>query len=233
MLNVISFSIGLAAKIGLSEAVIVSALNTKGGPTIEELPKVFPFWTSAYIDLLIGNLQKSGVLIGDKINRLHLNGLMELVDSTRLPLIAEEAEERDKLSNEILEVFKYWQRLTNRPNSILDKKRSRVIREQLVDNKRTVEQLKTAVLGCTQDPWSQGNNPRNTTYDELTYILRDADHVEKFHRIGVQAQKCGKVDRANLTGGSSGLQDILESVRREREEKEERSRRRDLFSADE
>ncbi len=79
----------------------------------------------------------------------------------------------------VMAVFDYWRVTLNHPLAILDNKRSRVILARLKEG-HSVEKLKLAVDGCKASPWHQGKNNRQTVYDDIELICRDAKHVEEF-----------------------------------------------------
>ena len=81
---------------------------------------------------------------------------------------------------DIEEVFNYWVencRSTGR-KPVLDEKRKRYIDRALGWYPK--EDLMTAIDGVLKSPFHQGENPRNKKYDEITLIVRDAEHVEQF-----------------------------------------------------
>lgn len=70
----------------------------------------------------------------------------------------------------------------------MDLKRAQAIRDRLRDG-YTVEDLQTAIEGCAASAWHMGENERQTRYDSISLILRDADHVDKFISMGEQARR--------------------------------------------
>ncbi|HAU1248561.1 TPA: hypothetical protein F8R87_01885 [Legionella pneumophila] len=77
------------------------------------------------------------------------------------------------------EVFRYWQETMNHPRAKLDKKRSRVIHNALQLG-YSIDELKQAIRGCAQTPFNMGQNDRQQIYDDISLILRDAEHIERF-----------------------------------------------------
>ena len=77
------------------------------------------------------------------------------------------------------EVFKHWQSTMGHPNAKFDRKRKR-INKQALEMGYTTEQLKQAIDGCNNTPFNMGQNERNQVYDDITLILRDAEHIERF-----------------------------------------------------
>ncbi len=75
-------------------------------------------------------------------------------------------------------VFKTWQGVLNHPRSKLDDKRIAKIKQALKNY--TADDLTKAFRGCAVSPYHMGDNDRSTKYDDITLILRDAEHVERF-----------------------------------------------------
>lgn len=79
-------------------------------------------------------------------------------------------------------IFSYWQKVMNSPRAKLDKKRIDRIRAGLKLG-YTPRELCEAIKGCSRSPWNMGQNDRNTKYNSLELILRDADHIDKFMEL--------------------------------------------------
>lgn len=77
------------------------------------------------------------------------------------------------------EIFSYWQETMSHPQAKLDKKREGVIHKALQMGYSVVE-LKKAISGCAQTPFNMGQNERQQVYDDISLILRDAEHIERF-----------------------------------------------------
>lgn len=75
-------------------------------------------------------------------------------------------------------IFAYWQKTMNSPRSKLDAKRINMIRAALKNY--DPRQLCEAILGCSRSPFNMGKNDRNTKFNSLGLIFRDADHIDKF-----------------------------------------------------
>lgn len=80
------------------------------------------------------------------------------------------------------EVFAYWQKVMNSPRSKLDKKRIDLIRSAIKLG-YTPRELCEAIKGCSRSPWNMGKNDRNTKFNSLELILRDAGHIDKFMEL--------------------------------------------------
>lgn len=83
------------------------------------------------------------------------------------------------------DVFAYWKTELNHPRAKLDDKRKKKI-NAILKIGYTVEDLKTAIDGCKQSPWHQGQNERQSVYDDIELICRDASHVDRFIKTACQ-----------------------------------------------
>lgn len=79
----------------------------------------------------------------------------------------------------VLAVFDYWRVTMNHPQAILDHKRSKAIAARIKEG-HAVDKLKRAIDGCKASAWHQGKNNRQTVFDDIELICRDAKHVEEF-----------------------------------------------------
>jgi hypothetical protein len=79
-------------------------------------------------------------------------------------------------SVETRQVFEAWQAATGKHRAKLDDKRRRVIQRAL----RTypLDEVIDAVQGWRNDPW-----PDRGRHNDLTVLLRDAEHLEKFRDL--------------------------------------------------
>ncbi|WP_133140242.1 hypothetical protein [Legionella genomosp. 1] len=77
------------------------------------------------------------------------------------------------------EIFQHWQVTMDRPKARLDKKRQYIIKSTLKLG-YTPAELKQAIDGCAKTPYNMGKNDRNQTYNDISLIFRDADHIERF-----------------------------------------------------
>lgn len=79
----------------------------------------------------------------------------------------------------IQEVFDYWKLVMGKQRAVLDKKRSRDIGWAIAV--WGVEGAREAIDGCKLSPFHMGKNARNTVYNDIGLIFRDAERVERFH----------------------------------------------------
>lgn len=99
-----------------------------------------------------------------------------------------EREERDKKSTlsgsptPADVVFAEWQHVMGQPKALFTGKRRRNVEARLMEG-YTHERLIAAVRGCKNSPHHMGKNDRNTKYNDLELICRDATFVEKFEAL--------------------------------------------------
>ena len=77
------------------------------------------------------------------------------------------------------ELFKHWQEVMNHPKAKLDKKRKGAIQKALKLG-FSIDELKQAISGCSKTPHNMGQNDSGQVYDDISLILRDAEHIERF-----------------------------------------------------
>jgi hypothetical protein len=78
----------------------------------------------------------------------------------------------------VAEIFAYWQKTMNSPKAVLDDKRKSLIKAALKNFEP--RQICEAILGCSRSAHHMGENDRNTKYNGLGLILRNAEYIEKF-----------------------------------------------------
>ncbi len=82
-------------------------------------------------------------------------------------------------SDVVQEIFTYWQQRLNHPQAKLADTRRKKIRAALAMG-YSVNDLKTAIFGCSVTPFNMGENDRGQKYDGLNIILKDADNIDRF-----------------------------------------------------
>lgn len=75
-------------------------------------------------------------------------------------------------------VFVGWQAATGRTNTVLDPKRRSKIKAALA--LYPLDDVLDAVRGWQNDAFYCGENDRRKTYNDLSLLLRDAEHIERF-----------------------------------------------------
>lgn len=73
-------------------------------------------------------------------------------------------------------VFAHWQTEHNKPRARLDAKRRQLIRKAL--SEYTEADLCQSITGYRNSPHHMGQNERNTVYDSIELMLRDAAHID-------------------------------------------------------
>lgn len=82
-------------------------------------------------------------------------------------------------SDDVAEVFEYWQSIMGKQKSKLVDKRERAIRARLKEG-YTISDIKSAIDGCKNSEYHQGKNDRGTVYDDIELICRDGTRIEFF-----------------------------------------------------
>jgi len=113
--------------------------------------------------------------------------------------------------NEIKEIFHFWKTTLNHPRSNLDDKRKTLIKRHLKSG-YSVQDLKHAIIGCSQTPHNMGDNDRGQVYDSLELILRTSDHIDRFMRNSlappISRGKGEKRLNSNIEAAKSVMEDL-------------------------
>ncbi len=80
---------------------------------------------------------------------------------------------------QVQRVFDYWRIRMAHKRAKLDEKRRKKIRMRL-DDGYTEQDLIDAIDGCGLSDFHSGRNDRNTAYNDIELICRDAKHVDMF-----------------------------------------------------
>jgi hypothetical protein len=118
----------------------------------------------------------------------------------------QEQEQKQKQDNPIVEqkqldpapeIFAFWQKVMDSPKSALDAKRKTLIAGALKNY--SPADICKAIRGCSKSPHNMGKNDRNTKYNGLNLILRDAEHIDYFINLDSANAKPGAetVDEMN------------------------------------
>jgi hypothetical protein len=94
------------------------------------------------------------------------------------------------------EIFAFWQKVMDSPKSALDAKRKTLIAVALKNY--SPADICKAIRGCSKSPHNMGKNDRNTKYNGLNLILRDAEHIDYFVNL----------DSANAKPGSETVDEM-------------------------
>ena len=84
-------------------------------------------------------------------------------------------------------IFVFWQKVMGSPKSVMDTKRKTLIANAL-KNYAPADICK-AIRGCSKSPHNMGQNDRNTKYNGLNLILRDAEHIDYFINLDTTTAK--------------------------------------------
>lgn len=84
-------------------------------------------------------------------------------------------------ADDVFLIFEYWKKVHNHPKAKLDEQRKRKIKLSLKNY--SVDQLKKAIDGCKRSKHHMGENKDGVVYDDISLILRDSAHIEKFIRL--------------------------------------------------
>lgn len=88
-------------------------------------------------------------------------------------------------ANQSFELFQYWCEVMGKSisTSKLTPKREKAINDRLKQG-YTIDQIKTAILNCSQDPFSMnmpgGGNDRGKPFNDLELICRNGEKLESF-----------------------------------------------------
>lgn len=97
-------------------------------------------------------------------------------------------DERAATEAAVIAIFEAWKDATGHKRAVLDKARRKKIEDRLRDG-YAVDELIAAVQGVRHSKFHMGENERHQKYDDLALILRDAEHVERFANLELQARR--------------------------------------------
>ena len=89
----------------------------------------------------------------------------------------------------ITDVFDYWKLVMSSQRSKLDSKRKKLINDRL--KTYSVDDLKTAIHGCSVSPFHMGENDRGVKYNSIELILRDSSKIDQFIGYSESPPKAG------------------------------------------
>ena len=82
-------------------------------------------------------------------------------------------------SDDATAVFEHWRSVMGKSKrTVLDNNRKRLIKKAL--SSYSLNDVKAAITGCSLSPHHMGRNDRNTVYNGLDLILRNAEKIEQF-----------------------------------------------------
>ena len=118
-----------------------------------------------------------------------------------------------RLQSDTQTVFQHWQQKLNHPHAKLTPERQRKITAALKNY--SAASLCLAVDGCAVTPHNMGQNDRGEVYDDISLIVRDAAHIERFIRNAKSPPKANGAGH----GKPSKLQIAAEAIRRSNPER--------------
>ncbi|MBY0241830.1 MAG: hypothetical protein K2X55_21210 [Burkholderiaceae bacterium] len=89
----------------------------------------------------------------------------------------------------VVTIFDYWKKIMDSPRSVLDDKRRKLIARAL--KSYPPAEVCKAIRGCSKSPHNMGQNDRNTKFNGLGLILRDAEHIDRFIGLDAGAARSG------------------------------------------
>ena len=96
--------------------------------------------------------------------------------------------DKDKYLSSVADVFNYWTSVMQKTDMTkLTPKRKTNITNRLKD-KYTVQQIKSAIDGCSKSGWHMGDNEQGTLFNDIELICRSGDKLEGFFNINEKSQ---------------------------------------------
>lgn len=136
----------------------------------------------------------------------------DVVDEPEVEIVVPAKPERRKqhrASQDVRDVFAYWQQVMGHAQAKLDDKRSRAIGARLSDG-YSVADLCRAVDGCKQSPHHMGQNDTRTVYDDIELICRNGPKVDGFIKRAQQPQSIVPTGTTNQQQTMAAVQRYLE-----------------------
>jgi hypothetical protein len=94
------------------------------------------------------------------------------------------------IADTVGQIFEFWQKVMDSPKSKLDANRTTLITNALKGY--SPADICKAIRGCSKTPHNMGKNDRNTLFNGLNLILRNAEKIDYFIKLdGVQARPGG------------------------------------------
>lgn len=149
----------------------------------------------------------------------HADSLNPLTDS--LKPVTPSSSEDARPQSDVQTVFQHWQQKLNHPQAKLTPERQRKISVALKNY--SAASLCQAIDGCSVTPHNLGHNDRGEVYDDISLIVRDAEHIERFMRNAKQPPK--------LNGGHHAKPSKLQQAANAIREYDERLGRRSQNTA--
>lgn len=94
-------------------------------------------------------------------------------------------------------IFEYWKKVMKSPGSAFDNKRKGLLAAALKNY--SAADICKAIRGCSKTPHNMGKNDRNTKYNGLGLILRDAEHIDQFIALDAGTARAGGAESIEQT----------------------------------
>lgn len=114
-----------------------------------------------------------------------------------------------RASQDVQDVFAYWQQVMGHHHAKLDDKRAKAIGARLSDG-YTVADLRLAVDGCKQSPFHMGENDTKAIHDDIELICRNGPKVDGFIKRASQAPSIVPTGTTNQQKTMAAVQRYLE-----------------------
>jgi hypothetical protein len=88
----------------------------------------------------------------------------------------------EEIAKGVFRIYTFWKATMGLERARLTPERAKKIRQRLKDG-YSIEDVEKAIMGCKDSPFHQGQNDRNTVYNDLTLILRNGSFLEKFMQL--------------------------------------------------
>lgn len=92
---------------------------------------------------------------------------------------------KQSMSDCVVEIFSFWQRMMDYPKAVLDTSRRKCIQAAIAMGYDLTD-LRQAIQGCASTPYNMGHNDRGERYDGLHIIFKSADQIDRFIRNAVK-----------------------------------------------
>lgn len=119
---------------------------------------------------------------GSSLPSQHTDIALELTQQVHYEGPSKIPKPKNELTEQIHHVFEFWKSVMDHPKAILDDKRLKIINKALKLG-YTGKDLMEAIFGCTLSKHHMGENDRQTIYDSIELIFRDAGHIDKFIKL--------------------------------------------------
>jgi len=80
--------------------------------------------------------------------------------------------------DDVVKIFDFWKKIMHSPTSVFLPARKALIERTL--KHYCAADICKAIRGCSKTPHNMGENDRNTKFNSIELILRDAAHIERF-----------------------------------------------------